>query len=60
MGRKSQEDNIRRTKKTKAKEKKNRNGYYNQKHVRQIEKVIEKRNKEKEIYKNMKKKDINY
>ena len=47
MGRKTKEDYIRRTKKTKAKEKKNRNGGYNKKHVRQMEKVIEKYERER-------------
>lgn len=47
MGRKSQEDYCRRTKKTKAKEKKYRNGSYNQKHVRQMEKVIQSRERER-------------
>ena len=47
MGRKTKEDYIRRTKKTKDKEKKNRNGGYNKKHVRQMEKVIEKYERER-------------
>lgn len=42
MGRKSSDDIGRRTKKTRAKEKENRNGKYNKKHLRQIEKIIEK------------------
>lgn len=58
MGRKSSDDIGRRTKKTRAKEKENRNGKYNKKHLRQIEKIIEKNkilNKKEKIEDNDKK-----